>query len=77
MRLYAARHGQTQWNVENKICGRTDVPLTDVGLEQARALAENAKELGLDLIIASPLLRARQTAAAVAEACGRIKAASR
>ena len=70
MRLYAARHGQTEWNVENKICGRTDLPLTDVGLEQARALAENAKELGLDLIIASPLLRARQTAAAVAEACG-------
>ena len=70
MQLYAARHGQTQWNVENKICGRTDVPLTEVGMEQAKALAENAKGLGLDLIIASPLLRARQTAGAVAEACG-------
>jgi probable phosphoglycerate mutase len=70
MRLFVARHGQTQWNVENKICGRTDVPLTAVGMEQARLLAENAKGIALDLIIASPLLRARQTAAAVAEACG-------
>ena len=70
MRLFIARHGQTQWNVENKICGRTDVPLTALGQEQAKALAENARGLKLDRIIASPLLRAKQTAAAVAEVCG-------
>ena len=67
MRLFAARHGQTQWNVDNKICGVTDVPLTEEGWAQARALAEKAQELGIDLIICSTMLRARQTAFAVAE----------
>lgn len=70
MRIYAARHGQTQWNLENKICGRTDLPLTEEGLEQAQVLAEKAASLGLDMIISSPMLRARQTSAAVAERCG-------
>ena len=67
MRLFAARHGQTQWNAENKICGTTDLPLTEEGWAQARALAEKTVGLGLDLIICSPMLRARQTASAVAE----------
>lgn len=70
MRIYAARHGQTQWNLENRICGRTDLPLTEVGFGQAQALAEKAADLDLDLIISSPMLRARQTAAAVADRCG-------
>lgn len=67
MKIYAARHGQTQWNVENKICGTTDLPLTEEGWAQARALAEKTTELDLDLIICSTMLRARQTASAVAE----------
>ena len=67
MRIFAARHGQTQWNVDNNICGTTDVPLTEEGWAQARALAEKAVELGPDLIICSTMLRARQTASAVAE----------
>lgn len=33
--LYFVRHGQTIWNVENKICGATDIALTDFGHEQA------------------------------------------
>ena len=33
--LYFVRHGQTVWNVENKICGATDVALTDLGHQQA------------------------------------------
>ena len=67
MRLFAARHGQTQWNVDNKICGTTDVPLTEEGWAQARALAEKATGMEIDLIICSTMLRARQTASAVAE----------
>lgn len=67
MRLFAARHGQTQWNVENKICGTTDLPLTDEGWAQAKALAEKTVDLELDLIICSTMLRAKQTASAVAE----------
>ena len=70
MKLYVARHGQTQWNVDNKVCGVTDVPLTDVGLEQACRLAEEAARYPIDVIIASPLLRARQTAETVAAALG-------
>ena len=70
MRIFAARHGETQWNAEEKVCGRTDLPLTENGIAQAKALAEKAKQYDLDIIIASPMLRARQTAAAVAEKCG-------
>lgn len=70
MKLYIARHGETQWNIENKVSGRTDIPLTDRGLAQARVLAENAKGKGIGVILCSPLLRARQTARAVADAIG-------
>ena len=70
MKLYIARHGETPWNVENRVSGRTDVPLTEKGMEQARLLAQNAMGKGIQVIIASPLLRARQTAQAVSEAIG-------
>ena len=68
MKLYIARHGETQWNVDNRISGRTDIPLTQRGLEQAKQLAEHAKGKGIDMILVSPLLRARQTAQAVCDA---------
>lgn len=70
MKLYVARHGRTPWNEQFKVCGRTDVPLTDVGYEQARALAKAASEVKLDVIISSPLLRAKETARIVSEVCG-------
>lgn len=70
MKLYIARHGETAWNVENKVSGRTDIPLTDRGMEQAQLLAQNAKGKGIEVILASPLLRARQTAQAVSDAIG-------
>lgn len=37
--FYFARHGQTVWNVENKICGATDIALTEKGHQQAEELA--------------------------------------
>ena len=70
MKLYVARHGETQWNALNKICGRTDIPLTDLGLQQAQHLASNMVGKQLDVIIASPMIRAQQTAAAVSDATG-------
>ena len=70
MKLYIARHGETAWNVENRVSGRTDVPLTGRGLQQAQVLAENAVGKGIEVILASPLLRARQTAQAVSDAIG-------
>ena len=70
--IYFARHGETVWNVENKICGMTDSPLTKKGRQQARELGQKVKESGvhIDEILSSPLSRAADTAKAVAEATG-------
>ena len=70
--IYFTRHGETVWNVENKICGMTDSPLTARGQQQARQLGELVRDSGLhiDEILYSPLSRAADTAKAVAEATG-------
>jgi ribonuclease H / adenosylcobalamin/alpha-ribazole phosphatase len=65
------RHGQTAMSVERRFAGRTDIPLTEEGLRQAAAAAERLAERGgIDLIVTSPLQRARETAEAVAQATG-------
>ncbi|MCX4511120.1 histidine phosphatase family protein [Streptomyces sp. NBC_01619] len=64
------RHGETVWHAENRYAGRTDVPLTDLGREQAAALAGWAATAALTGIWSSPLSRARLTAAPAAAACG-------
>ena len=70
--LYFARHGQTVWNVENKICGATDSPLTELGHKQGIELGQEILRQGLkiDEIIYSPLSRARDTALHVSEIIG-------
>ncbi len=70
--FYFARHGQTVWNVENKICGTTDSPLTELGKRQAFELGQKIKEekLAIDEILYSPLSRARDTAMIVSEITG-------
>lgn len=70
--LYFVRHGETVWNVENKICGATDSPLTENGRNQARELAENilGKKIHFDEIIYSPLSRARDTALIISSVTG-------
>ena len=62
--LYFTRHGQTVWNVENKICGATDIELTELGHKQAMELGQIIKSEGIhiDEIICSPLVRASETA---------------
>jgi probable phosphoglycerate mutase len=64
------RHGQTPMSVEKRYAGTSDVPLTDVGAGQADAAAKRLASADLDVIVTSPLLRARQTADAVASAVG-------
>ncbi|MYT34301.1 histidine phosphatase family protein [Streptomyces sp. MspMP-M5] len=64
------RHGETVWHAENRYAGRSDVPLTDRGREQAHTLADWAATAGLTAIWTSPLSRARRTAAPAADACG-------
>ena len=70
--IYFTRHGETVWNVENKICGMTDSPLTARGQQQARQLGELVRDSGLhiDEILYSPLSRAADTAKAIAAATG-------
>ena len=70
MKLYVARHGQTEYNALNKVCGVTDLPLTETGLKQAENLAQQIKDKNIGVIIASPLIRAQQTAAAVSTVIG-------
>ncbi|MBQ8279278.1 MAG: histidine phosphatase family protein [Roseburia sp.] len=67
--LYVARHGQTVWNAQNKVCGVTDVELTENGKEQAKDLAYEVQENGIDIIISSPLKRAVETSRIVSEIC--------
>lgn len=70
MKFYLLRHGQTRWNIEGKIQGKTDVPLNETGMEQAECLARAMADSGVKAIFSSPLLRARQTAGIVAEKMG-------
>lgn len=70
MKLFVARHGETEWNALNKVCGRMDLPLTENGLRQAQLLADRTEKLKIDLIISSPMLRARQTAMPAAQRLG-------
>ncbi|MCQ2508760.1 MAG: histidine phosphatase family protein [Dorea sp.] len=62
--FYFVRHGQTVWNVENKICGATDIELTALGHQQAIDTGKKMLEEGIqaDMILCSPLVRASETA---------------
>lgn len=70
--LYFVRHGQTIWNVENKICGATDIALTELGHQQAIETGKKILEEGIkaDEILYSPLSRAKDTALHIAEMTG-------
>lgn len=61
-RLYLARHGETDWNLEKRIQGSTCKPLNAHGVAQAHGLAELLSDAPLELIVTSPLRRAARTA---------------
>lgn len=69
-RIILIRHGQTAWNKEEIFRGRADVPLDDVGLRQAQALANALRAEAISRIVTSPLRRAVKTAEVLAEARG-------
>lgn len=62
MNMYVVRHGQTDWNKEGKVQGRADIALNAEGIRQAYITKELLENESIDLILCSPLLRARQTA---------------
>jgi len=64
------RHGQTDWNIDFRLQGVTDIPLNETGIAQARDAAAVIDPADWDLILTSPLSRARDTAKIVAEVNG-------
>ena len=69
-RVYLIRHGETELSTGGAYSGRQELPLTDDGREQARALGERLRDAGIDRIWSSPLSRAADTAKAIAEVTG-------
>ena len=65
--IILARHGETEWNVEEVYRGRIDVNLDEVGVKQAELLGEYLSSLELDAIYSSPLRRALDTANLIAQ----------
>jgi len=61
VKLYFARHGQTDWNRQGRTQGENDIPLNALGRRQARSLAEDLVDLPVEQIVCSSLQRARQS----------------
>ncbi|PAV28447.1 histidine phosphatase family protein [Virgibacillus profundi] len=56
------RHGETDWNAAGRLQGKTDIPLNTTGMKQAEACSTYLTSSSYDVLITSPLKRARQTA---------------
>ncbi|MGF6821239.1 broad specificity phosphatase PhoE [Microbacterium sp. ZKA21] len=69
-RAYLARHGQTTWNLEGRLQGQLDSPLTSDGIAQAKAAAEKLAGSGIRTVCTSPLGRAVATSVIIAERLG-------
>ena len=69
MKIYFARHGQTDWNLQGKVQGATDIPLNETGIDQAHRLCEKIKEenIAIEKIYTSNQIRAIRTAQIVDE----------
>jgi uncharacterized phosphatase len=64
------RHGQTDWNAQRRLQGATDIPLNDVGRDQAREAVDVLSAFEWDAIVSSPLSRAAETANVIAAGLG-------
>ena len=69
-RLFVFRHGETDWNAEERFQGHLDIPLNDRGREQARALGQKLLESGIEALLTSDLARSIETARIVAGQIG-------
>ena len=66
--IYFIRHGKTQWNLDGRLQGQTDVPLAEVGKDQVIEFIPQLKNLGLEKIVSSSLQRTFETGKILAEA---------
>ena len=62
MEVVVVRHGETEWSRTGRHTGRSDIPLTENGERQARAVGEALRGREFALVVSSPLIRARETA---------------
>nr|WP_238341722.1 histidine phosphatase family protein [Actinopolymorpha rutila] len=60
--MWLARHGETEWSRDGRHTGKTDLPLTEAGERAAWALGDRLAGTSFDLVVTSPLARARETA---------------
>ncbi len=59
--IYLARHGETEWSLSGQHTGRTDIPLTEHGEQNARSLGERLRDLHFTQVWTSPMQRAKRT----------------
>ena len=65
-RISIVRHGQTEWNLHRRIQGSTDIPLNSAGRAQAAEAGVRLRQRSWDVVVASPLMRAHETARIIA-----------
>ncbi|MDO5744582.1 MAG: histidine phosphatase family protein [Micrococcaceae bacterium] len=70
MKIGFIRHGQTNWNAEDRLQGSSDIPLNELGKQQAREAVAVLGAGAWDVVVSSPLSRARQTAEIIASGLG-------
>ena len=68
--FYYVRHGETDWNLQGRMQGQTNIPLNEPGREQARQAAGLLVDLPIVAMVASPLDRAPETATIIQESLG-------
>src|SRR5574338_1146089 len=64
--IYLVRHGVTDWNVQKKIQGNTDIPLNDTGRKQAHQLKEKLQAISFSAVVTSNLSRTKETGSIIA-----------
>jgi broad specificity phosphatase PhoE len=68
--IWLIRHGETEWNLEHRIQGWTDIPLNENGRQQAESLARYLEGMSIEQIIVSDLKRAEETASILQQTLG-------